>query len=225
MADSIDFAKLLREEKRKARQLRNQQKKEESSGASSSLTKPQLAQTRQVLPPWNSSGTYLSFSELDLQLVSSDPNSIYYSPKCLNDTNALETWLRNLPSGDSGLGEWKTMKFGKRRVAMFGESEDTPLVGPLKEISRLLVEQGIFPSDEKPNHVLLNEYEPGQGILPHTDGPTYASRTATISLTSSVILEFAERLSSDEIGQREKDIKRVQVLLEPGSLIVFEDEA
>jgi alkylated DNA repair protein alkB family protein 6 len=110
---------------------------------------------------------------------------------------------------------------------MFGETKDTPLVGPLQDISFLLVKQGIFLSCEPPNHCLLNEYQPGQGILPHTDGSSYASRTATISLTSSVVFEFTKRLSSDAIGKSKdsEDSGRIQVLLEPGSLIVFEEDA
>jgi alkylated DNA repair protein alkB family protein 6 len=82
----------------------------------------------------------------------------------------------------------------------------------------------------------LNEYQPGQGILPHTDGPCYASRTrrtATISLVSSVVLEFTKRSSSDAIGNSKdsedsedsEDSGRIQVLLEPGSLIVFKEDA
>jgi alkylated DNA repair protein alkB family protein 6 len=115
------------------------------------------------------------------------------------------------------------MKFGKRRVAMYGETKDTPLVGLLQEI----VKQGIFSSGEPPNQCLLNKYQPGQGILPCTDGPCYASRTATISLASSAVLDFTKRLSSDAIGNSKdsEDSGRIPVLLEPGSLIVFEEDA
>lgn len=40
------------------------------------------------------------------------------------------------------------------------------------------------------NHVLVNEYQPGQGIMPHTDGPLYAPTIATISLQSHTIIDF-----------------------------------
>eukprot|EP00536_Pseudo-nitzschia_multiseries_P006537 jgi/Psemu1/304234/fgenesh1_kg.140_\ len=68
-------------------------------------------------------------------------------------------------------------------------------------MARELVKQRIFPSSSPPNHVLLNEYQPGQGILPHTDGPLYQDCTATLSLGSDVVIEFSKRLSSDEIGK------------------------
>jgi alkylated DNA repair protein alkB family protein 6 len=110
---------------------------------------------------------------------------------------------------------------------MYGETKDTPLVGLLQEIGFLLVKQGIFSSGEPPNQCLLNEYQPGQGILPRTDGPCYASRTATISLASSAVLDFTKRLSSDAIGNSKdsEDSGRIPVLLDPGSLIVFEEDA
>ncbi|GAA5838987.1 hypothetical protein JCM9279_002558 [Rhodotorula babjevae] len=39
-----------------------------------------------------------------------------------------------------------------------------------------------------PNHCLVNEYQPGEGIMPHTDGPAYHPLTSTLSLGSHTIL-------------------------------------
>ena len=39
----------------------------------------------------------------------------------------------------------------------------------------------IFTSGKGPNHVLVNEYLPGQGIMPHTDGPLFHPTIATVS--------------------------------------------
>ena len=41
---------------------------------------------------------------------------------------------------------------------------------------------GLFSSNERPNHVLINEYKPGQGISPHLDGNLFHPIIATISL-------------------------------------------
>ena len=38
----------------------------------------------------------------------------------------------------------------------------------------------IFTSGKRPNHVLVNEYLPGQGIMPHTDGPLFHPTIATV---------------------------------------------
>ena len=34
----------------------------------------------------------------------------------------------------------------------------------------------------RPNHILLNEYLPGQGIIPHLDGDLFYPTIATVSL-------------------------------------------
>ena len=44
----------------------------------------------------------------------------------------------------------------------------------------IILHSGLTPT--VPNHVLINEYLPGQGILPHTDGPLYVPIVVTISL-------------------------------------------
>lgn len=237
MATTIDFASLLRKEKRKAEKKRIQTtrpaaKTVPASDGDRDPDRSFVEKKQCVLPRWKVSQGPLNMDHLNLEMVIQDPKTVYYSSRSISHLRALEDWLQNLPSGDSGLAEWKIMKYGKRKAAMFGETEGTPLVGPLAEIATLLVQRGVFPAEEPPNHVLLNGYSPGQGILPHTDGPAYASRTATLSLMSSVVLEFRKRLSSDEIGSDGASssaaaaaAKMIQVLLEPGSMIVFEDEA
>lgn len=67
-----------------------------------------------------------------------------------------------------------------------------------------------------PNHCLVNEYEPGQGIMPHVDGPTYAPITATVSLTSHTILNIYEK---NEQGERAAS-PRWRILQEPRSLLI-----
>jgi hypothetical protein len=214
---AIDFTTLLRDERQKAHKSQSSGKIQQEGNHSNTLR-----------PPWPHEGSSLSFENLDLKLVcENNPKSIYYSPQVLKDPRPLQEWLNQLPSGDSGLAKWKTMTYGKRRVCMFGEKEgEEGLPAPLQEIAQELVNRGIFSSDQPPNHVLLNDYQPSQGILPHTDGPLYASRTATLSLGSQVVLEFTKRLSSDQIGVVERsDESIVQILLHAGSLIVFQDEA
>lgn len=66
------------------------------------------------------------------------------------------------------------------------------------------------------NHVLLNEYERGQGIGPHADGPLYRPLACVISLGGPAIMTFKHI-------QNGKD--PVQVLLAQGSLLLFSGEA
>ena len=86
------------------------------------------------------------------------------------------------------------------------------------------------------NHVLINDYATSQvGILPHTDGPAYEPCTVTLSLMSSAILQFTNNSrktrrtngnqAKDERDQEETAQFQHQVLLEPGSLVLFCQEA
>lgn len=67
-----------------------------------------------------------------------------------------------------------------------------------------------------PNQVLMNEYEPGQGIMPHTDGPLFYPTIATISCSSHTVLEFLENNESRKV--------LCKVLLEPLSLVIVKDD-
>lgn len=47
-----------------------------------------------------------------------------------------------------------------------------------------------FPAASPPNHVLVNGYSAGGGILPHTDGPVYAPRAVILSLGVGVTMDY-----------------------------------
>jgi len=101
-----------------------------------------------------------------------------------------------------------------------------------------------------PNHVLINEYRPGQGIMPHEDGAAYFPLVATISLGSAIVLDIYEKnhlhtnnhnnnttnnddkdYSMSNIGNEETDDDhsfhrnrkppRFRILQEPRSLLVM----
>ncbi|KAE8332065.1 hypothetical protein BDV39DRAFT_137321 [Aspergillus sergii] len=54
---------------------------------------------------------------------------------------------------------------------------------------------GIFADapHEAPNHVLVNEYRPGQGIMPHEDGAAYYPLVATVSLGAPIVLDLYQK--------------------------------
>uniref|UniRef100_A0A8C4N9A9 AlkB homolog 6 n=1 Tax=Eptatretus burgeri TaxID=7764 RepID=A0A8C4N9A9_EPTBU len=56
---------------------------------------------------------------------------------------------------------------------------------------------GLF-GGKSANHVLINEYKPGQGIMPHGDGPLYYPTVATMSLGSHTVLDFYHSREPDE---------------------------
>ena len=64
-----------------------------------------------------------------------------------------------------------------------------------------------------PNHCLINEYLPGQGILPHEDGDAYHPVVATVSLGSYIVLEVKAKNGNAEA-------KGWRILQEPRSLLI-----
>ncbi|KAI3378359.1 hypothetical protein SNEBB_004611 [Seison nebaliae] len=80
----------------------------------------------------------------------------------------------------------------------------------------------IFPSKQEPNHILLNEYKPNEGIMPHYDGPFYHPVVMTISLGESTFLRFY-RYNND--SENRKQLKfEFAFHLEPRSLLILKDD-
>lgn len=181
-------------------------------------------------------------------------DSIFYVQNFLPSNNEREilTWLTSLPEHSPQLangavrqsereesiqhnGKWTRLKHARRKVALFDGTlcRFHPI---LQSLSNTLVEVGAFPSTHPPNHVLVNEYQPGEGIMPHTDGPAYESRTATISLGGSdVIFKLWPRNQhrSDALDDNTTTphpetnlIPSLEVILHGhGSLILFTNDA
>jgi alkylated DNA repair protein alkB family protein 6 len=139
-----------------------------------------------------------------------DIPSIYYIPDYLT-IKEEELLMQNIYQAT------KWTQLSNRRLQNHGgiPNEKGMLQQPLPKYLMVLNEKiqtdfDIFP--KVPNHVLINEYKVNQGILPHRDGPIYEPMVASISLGSSVLIEF------------KKDSVVIPILLEPRSLIVFTDD-
>lgn len=127
----------------------------------------------------------------------------------INDINA-ETWLTDI----------------KRRVQHYGYKynykarnlDHSMFLGPLpswiQSIGNRLHKEGFFESI--PDQVIINEYIPGQGIANHVDcEPCFGETIISISLGSYCVMDFIN------VYNKEK----VEVLLEPGSLVAISGEA
>lgn len=69
----------------------------------------------------------------------------------------------------------------------------------------------------RPNHALINAYEPGEGIMAHEDGPAYTPYATILSLGSGCVFDFVS-----------KSIDRApiaRIYLPVGSLLLFTDDA
>lgn len=70
--------------------------------------------------------------------------------------------------------------------------------------------------DERFNQVIVNEYQPGQGISPHIDHVRlFGDTIASISLGSAVMFKF----------EKKKEEEPVFVYLQPRTLIIMEGDA
>ncbi|XP_078437722.1 oxidoreductase [Wolffia australiana] len=80
----------------------------------------------------------------------------------------------------------------------------------------------LFPSPI--NHVLVNEYLPNQGIMPHQDGPAYFPVVAILSLGCAAVVDFTPHSRLAQCSSLTLE-DRVSLLLMPRSLLIFKDEA
>ena len=144
-----------------------------------------------------------------------------YIPQFLSDDEILakHRWIYTRP-----IEEWKTDL--SRRVMHYGWQYDYQArrisselyLGPLPDIfaktaTRLFSETGMF--SEIPNQVIVNEYEPGQGIAMHTDHRDFGPTVAMVSLGDSWSMNF----SHERTGLKQSK------LLEVGSALVLGGEA
>lgn len=111
-----------------------------------------------------------------------------------------------------------------KRTARFGGDVGPPFVpetlpGWLDDLCGAVSKVGNL--TPKANHVLVNHYEPGQGILPHTDGPAYSPWAAILSLGSAAVFDFWR----DHAHAAKGMLPALSLLLPPGSLLIFSEDA
>jgi alkylated DNA repair dioxygenase AlkB len=114
----------------------------------------------------------------------------------------------------------------KRRVQHYGYRYDykARLISPdlyighlpnwLRIYTNKFVQSGIF--SKEPDQVIVNEYQPGQGIAPHIDCiPCFGDIISSLSLGSTCLMDFADTQSND----------KMTMPLAPRSLLVLSEEA
>ena len=93
-------------------------------------------------------------------------------------------------------------------------------IGPLPDwlqalAQRLYEETDLF--ERPPEQVIVNEYEPGQGIAMHTDHPGFGSAVAMVSLGDDWEMDFLRPGNQPQA--------KSQVVLERGSALILTDDA
>ncbi|KAK4762377.1 hypothetical protein SAY86_008145 [Trapa natans] len=166
--------------------------------------------------------------------------TVIYIPNFITESEETEL-LENVYK--SPQSKWKSLK--NRRLQNWGgivhEKGLFPQELPswlTKITERITEESGLFPSAI--NHVLINEYLPNQGIMPHQDGPAYYPVVAILSLGSPVVMDFSPHSSlrpgtiepapkcesaSKYTNECLDDHHSFSVAMMPRSLLIFKDEA
>ncbi|CAM9288936.1 unnamed protein product, partial [Choristocarpus tenellus] len=161
-----------------------------------------------------------------------DIPSIYYIPDFVSEETERSI-LAHAYAVEDESSSW--VKLRTRRLQCWGGQPGPDFrPGPLPPWTKVLcdnfVSRGLVGTADKLDHLLLNgklcikSYQPGQGIMPHTDGPYYAPLTATLSLGSDAIMHFSPRVGTNDIGRVETH-PLASVVLRNRSLVVFTDEA
>ncbi|PPD71308.1 hypothetical protein GOBAR_DD31814 [Gossypium barbadense] len=148
-----------------------------------------------------------------------DLPTLFYIPDFITDSEQARL-LNNIYQAP--VSKWKSLK--NRRLQNWGGvvhekgllSQDLP-PWLAKITERICEESGLFPSAI--NHVLINEYLPNQGIMPHQDGPAYYPVVAILSLGSPVVMDFTphSRLNSckstvmESVVDKTSDVKAAEI--------------
>jgi alkylated DNA repair dioxygenase AlkB len=107
----------------------------------------------------------------------------------------------------------------ERRRQLYGasygpeEGSERPIPDWGLALAERMYREGI---SERPfDQMLVNEYEPGQGIAEHHDHKPFDRTVVSLSLLSPVVMEFRNPAAS----------RRTSMLLDPRSLLVLSDDA
>lgn len=164
--------------------------------------------------------------ELKQFVVKDAPPTVYYIPDFISEEEEsyLQQQVYRSPKTKwtqlSGrrLQNWGGLPHLK---GMLGEKMPDWLQTYCEKISSL----GAF-TGKTANHVLVNEYKQGEGIMPHEDGPLYHPTVTTISLGSHTFLDFYRPISSleDDVPQTEENRFLFSLLVKPRSLLILQDD-
>lgn len=174
--------------------------------------------------------TEMQFKEFRVERA---PASAYYIPDFITaeEEQHLISQVYAAPKP-----KWKELS--RRRLQNWGGlphprgmvAEHIP--GWLQQHMDNIADLGAF-GDKRPNHVLVNEYLPGQGIMPHVDGPMFYPTITTISLSGHTLLDLYTPRPPDTVTDSEQDAENHtsfedryvgSLFLAPRSLLVLQDD-
>jgi len=192
---ALDFMVIMREERAKARAARDCV----AASPAKALAGPSTRAPAEAGEP--------EASESRFRLAAGPPREVLGESSVVHGAPPTVWHMRDWVSADeeaamlraaddAPASQWTSLR-GRRLQNMGGVPRPAPDVmvqepipGWVRSVFDALVAAGVFDAAAPPNHALLNEYQPGQGIGPHRDGPLYEPTVAIISLGSPCSFEF-----------------------------------
>lgn len=150
-------------------------------------------------------------------LVSSLPSSLHYIPDFVSPAEEAQLLLAIASQPKT---KWTVLSH--RRLQTYPSplsASNALLAAPLPPWLASLIPRlqslGIWDTSPHgaPNHVLINEYRPGEGIMAHEDGGAYYPTVATVSLGAPIVLDIYEKGGS-------RVVPRWRILQEPRRSVV-----
>ncbi|PRW33548.1 alpha-ketoglutarate-dependent dioxygenase alkB-like protein 6 [Chlorella sorokiniana] len=175
---------------------------------------------------------------LDLeQFRVGDLPTLYYVPDAITPAEE-QSLLTHITASKQ---QWKTVS-GRRLQNLGGIVHKKGLLpAPLPSwlqplLGKLAADTGAYGEGQAPNHVLINAYQPGEGIMPHEDGPLYHPVVVILSLQNPAVVRFARKRQEGQQGDAaaaaegtESHARAGQLVASvacmPRSLLIFKDEA
>ncbi len=267
---AIDFQKMYRLEKKKAREKRRTFQKvvpkeetekrshtEKNDWTDGIVTDEKCTSknpSQESMRHWDVHPKCVTpkFKLSETHCISSSPKMkhVYYVPEFIHESYCqyLLKWLQTVPRQnhdktskkehcsydkmtsldrekwhDQHVEKWTKLVHANRNVAIFSSIGGRKVPSCLQTLIDALVDTEVFPESHTPNHILINEYQPDGGIIPHTDGPSYFNRTATISIGGDILFKFKRKKTPCDNVDPPCSLELM--LSGKGSLVVFSDGA
>lgn len=154
--------------------------------------------------------------------LSDIPKDCFYVPEFISESEErllIHNIEKTSPVRWTQLKNRRLINYGgmPTQKGMIAEEIPSYLQTYLDKVNQL----GIF-DEFKANHILLNEYRAGQGIMSHFDGPLFYPVITTISVGSHTVLEFQKPKTEEEnMSESQPDFK---LLVERRSLLILKDD-
>ncbi|XP_026885301.1 alpha-ketoglutarate-dependent dioxygenase alkB homolog 6 [Electrophorus electricus] len=165
-------------------------------------------------------------AELEEYVVKDAPPTVYYVPAFITEAeeaHLLQQVYRAPKPKWTQLSGRRLQNWGglPNPKGMLAEKLPDWLLTYTEKVSAL----GAF-AGKTANHVLVNEYRPEEGIMPHEDGPLYHPTVTTISLGSPTLLDFYRPVDQTQTGvlQTEESRYMLSLLLQRQSLLIVQGE-